>query len=631
MATPVYTIEPNPHWVIIDNFSKLPDGAAIYTYRSLNPSEFKPAFEDAAGTIEYGQPIVGFGNGTMPPIYWKFDPDNPDETYYIRVYDSADPTVQQFLWDFDGLSGGTGGGGGNVTEAFNLENFIINGILFRNIGNQAGTPSLPLSLTLAPGANEGFVNDPSSPDVVADGPVGPDIVFAKTVATSSDQINFIDFTPLGVHQLLADVTPQQYLNYQCTSPGAGETYKYVQFPISQGVQSLSSQPMTVKIWARCNSGNTTLTLFWRQFYGSGGAPSSEQIVPIDTLTLNNTWQRFDRPSIVPDAITQTLGKCGNDGLFLLIGYPLNAQTNIDFIKPSLYFGTESVPDIDFFTNDQIDSIISLPRTGDIRTSLNSFSPYGWVQMQDGTIGTNDSGGSSNATARANIDTFPLFDLIWNAFSATPTSQALAPMFTSAGAPVAYGANSVDDFTAHNQLSLTRNLGRVMAGALPVSASQSFTRNVNDLDVTSSAGFYTGMSVTVSGGGLPTPLIAGNIYYAIIVSQTKIALATTTANALAGTKIVLTSAGTGTIVSVNIEILGSFIGEESHVQSLAELASHTHTIFNGTQNFIVTGGAVTSIGTGVTGAQFQGTTDARGSSVPATIMQPTVYMNVFIKL
>lgn len=460
-STRVFTIEPNPHWVIIDNFSKLPDGAAIYTYRSLDPSTFKPAFEDSAGTIPYGQPIVGFGNGTMPPIFWEFDPNNPTDTYYIRVYDSADPTTQQFLWDFDGLSGGGSGGGGTVISAFNIENFLINGIFYRNIGNQAGTPSLPLSLTIAPSAHEGFVNDPTNVNVIANGPVGPDVIFAKNVGTATDQLNFVTFTPLGIHALTGDVTPQQYVNYQCTGAGAGETYKYIQFPISQGVQSLSAQSMTVKIFARCNSGDTTLNLSWRQFYGSGAGASVDQIVPVGpALTLNNTWQVFNLPSLTPDATGKTLGSagiCGNDGLFLQINYPLGVTTNIDVIKPSIYFGTVS-PGIDYTTNDEIDSIINTPRTGDIRISLNSYL-FGYVIMNDGTIGD----ASSNATARAANDTFPLFDLIWNLFIG---SQTLAPMLNSAGTPISYGANSVADYIANNQITLTKQAGRVIGGVSP---------------------------------------------------------------------------------------------------------------------------------------------------------------------
>lgn len=450
-STRIFTIEPNPHWVIIDNFSKLPNGAAIYTYRSLDPSAFKPAFQDSAGNIPYGQPIVGFGNGTMPPIFWEFDPNNPTDTYYIRVYDSADPNTQQFLWDFNGISGGGSGGGGTVVTAFDIENLVINGVFYRNIGNQAGSPSLPTFLTIAPSANAGFVGDNAN----TGGSPAPDIIFAKNNTTSSDQLNFVNFTPLGIHALAGDITPIQYINYRCTGAGSGETYKYIQFPISQGVQNLSSQPVTVKIFARCNSDDPTLTLTWRQFYGNGGAPSADQLVPVTApITLSSVWQVFTFNSLVPDATGKTLGTCGNDGLFLQVGYPLSPSvTNIDFVKPAIYLGSIA-PGIDYHTNDMIDSIMDTARTGDIRISLNMFL-MGWVAMNDGTIGDANSG-----STRANIDTFPLFSLIWNTFSA---SQTLAPMFTSAGSPVAYGASAIIDFNAHRRLSLTKAAGRIMAG------------------------------------------------------------------------------------------------------------------------------------------------------------------------
>lgn len=535
MATPVFTIEPNPHWVIIDNFSKLPDGAAIYTYRSLDPSTFKPAFQDAAGTIPYGQPIVGFGNGTMPPIFWEFDPNNPTDTYYIRVYDSADPTTQQFLWDFNGLSGGGGGGGGGtIITAYNIENLVVNNIFFRNIGNQAGSPSLPTLITLAPSNNAGFVGNAGN----ASGSPAPDIIFAKNNTTSTDQLNFTSFTPLGIHALPGgQITPEIYVNYQCTGAGAGETYKYVQFPIYQGLEALSSQPVTVVIYARCNSGDTTLNLSWRLFFGDGGAPSADILIPVGApITLNNTWQVFTIPSVTPDATGGTAGSCGNGGLFLQVNYPLSPSlTNIDFIKPAMYLGTIA-PGVDFVSHDEIDAIVNSPRTGDVRVTLNNFMPYGWVPMNDGTIGD----AASNSTTRANIDTFPLFSLIWNLFVG---NQALAPMFTAGAVPTAYGASAVADFTANRQISLTLEAGRVMAG--------------------------------VSGSHL----------------------------------------------------IGTTVGAETHTLVKSELPDPLTTTANN-QN-AASGANFAAIAS--SGAPGTGVVANSGGNQPHSIMQPTVYMNVFIKL
>jgi hypothetical protein len=60
-------------------------------------------------------------------------------------------------------------------------------------------------------------------------------------------------------------------------------------------------------------------------------------------------------------------------------------------------------------------------------------------------------------------------------------------------------------------------------------------------------YETGVPVNVSnsGGALPTPLAASTTYYAIYVDSTHIRLATTYANAIAGTAITLTTNGTGT--------------------------------------------------------------------------------------
>lgn len=59
-------------------------------------------------------------------------------------------------------------------------------------------------------------------------------------------------------------------------------------------------------------------------------------------------------------------------------------------------------------------------------------------------------------------------------------------------------------------------------------------------------YVTGDTVkfTNAGGALPAPLVAGTVYYVIAASSTTIKLATSLINALAGTAIDLTTAGTG---------------------------------------------------------------------------------------
>jgi hypothetical protein len=72
------------------------------------------------------------------------------------------------------------------------------------------------------------------------------------------------------------------------------------------------------------------------------------------------------------------------------------------------------------------------------------------------------------------------------------------------------------------------------------------------------GFSTGMKFTLTtSGGLPTGLSPATDYYAIVVDADTIKFASSQANALAGTAIDLTGAGTGTqTVVVNTTIAGS---------------------------------------------------------------------------
>jgi len=455
-----YSIAPNPHWVIIDNFSKLPPGAAIYTYSSKNPSVFKPAFQDASNNNPFTQPIVGFANGTFPPIFWQFDDTQPDDLYYIRVYDKVnDPgNGANFLWDFSGLpSAASGGGGGSVTTNNDIENLIINGEFYRNVGNVVGTPSVPTLTTIAPSNNAGLVGNL----VDANGPASPDIIFAKQNTTSHDSITFTEF-PKGASDLSPNPTPQFYVNYKSDNSGT-ETYKYFQFPLAKGVQNLSGQTSSMQIFARNNGGNTNVSLRIRQFFGNGPGASADILTTVGTLSFGAGWTKSLFASFVVPPIpgASVIGGCGNDATFLQLVFPNSVAVDIDFILPSFYLAPTTSAS-DFHTLDFVDAVVNSPRTGDIRTSLNSFI-LGWVAMNDGVL-SNATGvfalPAGYVVARRNIDVFPLFDLIWRTFQA---SQTLAPMFDSAGLATAYGADSFTDFTSNNrQLALTRAAGRILA-------------------------------------------------------------------------------------------------------------------------------------------------------------------------
>lgn len=82
-------------------------------------------------------------------------------------------------------------------------------------------------------------------------------------------------------------------------------------------------------------------------------------------------------------------------------------------------------------------------------------------------------------------------------------------------------------------------------------NSTFTTNVpanSQLTLPTTSGFPTGTPVVLSvtaGGVLPAPLIPGILYYSILVDINHLLIATTNANALAGTFVTLTDNGSGT--------------------------------------------------------------------------------------
>ncbi|HEY1035532.1 MAG TPA: hypothetical protein VGE09_11185 [Pseudoxanthomonas sp.] len=86
-------------------------------------------------------------------------------------------------------------------------------------------------------------------------------------------------------------------------------------------------------------------------------------------------------------------------------------------------------------------------TGDVKLTLATAAPAGWVMANDGTIGKTGSG----ATARANDDTEALYTLLW-----TNVADGFAPV--SGGR----GASAAADWAAGKTIGLTKMLGRALA-------------------------------------------------------------------------------------------------------------------------------------------------------------------------
>lgn len=641
MAT-TYTLVPIPIWLSFDLVGVSAGGAQLFSWESIDKTQPKAIFQDPAGNLPYTNPIDFNENGEAPGPFFFAD----DTAYFLQLCEpapagSAPGTQGPLIWQIDGYGPGiSGGGGGPITINENLfvTNLITNGAFYYNLGS-SDNPIGSTDLVLAP----------SNHDIYK-----PDIRLVKTNLNAIDQITFPEFYPSQPNALVGDVTPEYYLQYSCSNSPASETQKCIQFPICKHVQNLNNQLVTYSFWAKGISGTQTLTVFIYQDYGNGGSPSVVPPLAIQTFNLTNAWAQYSGTFTIPGISGLTVGTCGNDGLYFQIGFPLGAPTTTQFTKVELYLGdidpTSASSSPDFDSYDEVDALTNSPRTGDIRTSMNSFQPFGWVPMNDGTIGSV----SSNATTRANKDTFQLYSLLWNAMSTNATTQSYAPLFSAAGASASYGANAIADFDANKQMALIKSLGQVLAGtqtALPINPSQVYTANFTTgilTLTTSSMSMPTGTPVTLTnaGGAVPAGLALNTIYYTIYQSATTIKLAASIANAFTGTAVAFSDNGTGTnTVSVYSDTLGQILGERllvsSHTHALSvnsgvtgvpaghpsyETAYSTNGGGSGT-GYIVNGTAGTQ---GINPLQLSGRTEANNNP-QSTNLQPSTWMNVFIKL
>lgn len=444
----------NPYWYFTDFTGKPAGSGTVYFYDSLNPDNLKTVYQDAAGLLPYPNPIDINLNGTVPAIYFKVDSGNLNQTYDIWAYDASGDVIENVMGF---LPSGTGGGG-SPTTIFNLINLIDNNVMYRNNGPVAQSLGAG-STILAPGAHQGLAQTISN--------FGPDICFIKNNTSATDTVAFTPFTFGLLPMSPSDSTPYDYCNFNCTSAGSAESTKLFQFPITNKVQNLSDQLVSGTIWGKCASGNTALILSACQFFGDGSAASNPTatgntvVTQLAAITLTATWTQYNFSSVsIPSVATGSTGQCGNDGLFVQINVPLNAATSIQFTKPCLYLGARYTAQ-NYINYDNISGQVEAPRTGDVRITINNFG-FGWVLMNDGGIGDAASG----ATTRKNLDTFPLYNWLWN-----NVGVVYAPMVDTNP----YGASSIADFSANRAISLTKQAGRLIAG-IGVPSSGSNTGN-----------------------------------------------------------------------------------------------------------------------------------------------------------
>jgi microcystin-dependent protein len=155
-----------------------------------------------------------------------------------------------------------------------------------------------------------------------------------------------------------------------------------------------------------------------------------------------------------------------------------------------------------------------------------------------------------------------------------------------------------------------------------------------ITVPTNTSLQTGSAVVLTGtGAAPTGLSFSTTYYVIRASATTLQLASTLANAVAGTQIDITGQGTGTntlTVTLTNNALGAQGGEETHALVTAELAAHTHGPLSPSTNFFSTGGGAGNVGATSSASNTTTTTGATGGSGAHNNLQPFLTLNYIIR-
>lgn len=239
---------------------------------------------------------------------------------------------------------------------------------------------------------------------------------------------------------------------------------YITYP-----QPQSSQIGTVNCRASLTDGFPPLTF---TSSGAGGCPPFGQDINgiLKQITLWNQWNSMGGPVFYDATLSAAIG-----------GYPKGARLTSTVLTGRVWISTadNNTTNPDDTTgaaaNWTVPLGLNLPGTP--VPLLSTTIPPGYVSANGLTVGN----GSSNATGRANNDTYWLFVFLWN-----NCPSASCAMFNSGGGGVARGGSAQADWNANNAIQTINMNGAGLMGA----DSQNGTTTSNLVNVPVTTGSRT---------------------------------------------------------------------------------------------------------------------------------------------
>jgi len=127
-------------------------------------------------------------------------------------------------------------------------------------------------------------------------------------------------------QTSGDVTGSYYFsrlatNGAGTSLGAGSIH-FLQEAIENGVRNLcgASKTVTLSFWARSSIASKKLGVYLYQYYGSGGSPTSGEVINGTNWTLTSSWTKYTYTFTTNTLVGKTFGTNNDDYLQVSLTY-----------------------------------------------------------------------------------------------------------------------------------------------------------------------------------------------------------------------------------------------------------------------------------------------------------------------
>lgn len=311
-----YVIAPSLQEFFIDKTTGLPlAGGYVYFYSDTSPTSPKAVYELSGvapnySYVELPNPVILSGVGTMQdnngndiiPYYYPYDIDGNVELYFIKVFNSQmTPQFTRSGWPNISSQGSN--------TAVDFTNYIPNGqfLIHNNI------PAFPYNV---PTTIAGQITGPET-SIGAGG-----WYFERPAMTSS--VDIILFNRIGSYTTVPSASPRYEIQVSCTQPDPSDTYKYlsVRFPDVNKFAS-DSQQYTFS-FTGASPGGVNVNAVLLKHFGTGGTPSADVPVSLDTFTLSNNTTIFNSTFVFGDNSNYSIGTNDDDYLELIVSFPTSS-------------------------------------------------------------------------------------------------------------------------------------------------------------------------------------------------------------------------------------------------------------------------------------------------------------------